>query len=207
MSANIDFETRKLKNKRILKWFGIGVVAVFIINGISSVLDRSQQEAARAEARVRDSLQSAVKLRQTKRHDSLMANDSRYRDSVVIADKRRADSTNAQRRLDSIASDERDRMLNPDKYVEIDMNWHKGGFGAVALARFTIDNRSRQILSNPVIKVSFYSDNGTLIRTKEEVIYLTVKPGKRTRSKEINLGFVSEQIERAGAKLVSGTWK
>ena len=60
---------------------------------------------------------------------------------------------------------------------------------------------------NPRVKVRFSSGNGTPISTREIDVYVTVKPGKRVRSKEINLGFVNAQVERASCDLLSGTWK
>jgi hypothetical protein len=207
MSDTIDNEGRKNKAKKFLKWYGIAVVVSLFVYTVSEVLKSNEREKVAEETRLSDSLEQEKDLQRVRMHESRMASDATYRDSVIAADKRREDSTRKQQRIDSIAADERDRILNPSKYVDVDMSWKKGGFGAVAMGRFTFINKSKMTMVNPTITVSFYSENGTFIKSKEEVVYVTVKPGKRAKSEEINLGFISSQVTRAGSKLTSATWE
>lgn len=198
---------RKAKKKRTLKWTLYAMVGMAIIGMIISFFETREREALAEENRKLAAIEQAKNAVIQRRHDSLMKANPAYADSVNRADALRRDSIATKKRTDSIAAFERDRITNPENHVEVDMDWHKGGFGAVALAQFTIVNNSLSTLENPRVRVSFSSENGTAISSREIDIYVTVKPGKRVRSKEINLGFVNAQVERAGAKLLSGTWK
>jgi hypothetical protein len=187
-----ELERRKSKNKKILKYFGIGI-GVYVL--LALVLPKNPTNPS-TESTEASKEAVAQELQRAKTHDSLMQHDKKY-----------ADSVRRQIKMDSIAAVERDKITNPENHVEIDMNWHKGGFGSVALAEFTVKNMSAKTMENPVVKVSFYSDNTTLINETKCTVYVTVPPGKKVRSKEINLGFVQQQVGRAGSKLISATWK
>ena len=198
---------RKAKNKRTLKWTLYAMVGLSIIGMIMSFLETRERETLAEENRKLEAVEQAKNAVIQRRHDSLMKANPDYADSVNRADALRRDSIATKKRTDSIAAFERDRITNPENHVEVDMDWRKGGFDAVALAEFTIVNKSLSTLENPRVKVRFSSGNGTPISTREIDVYVTVKPGKRVRSKEINLGFVNAQVERAGCELLSGTWK
>lgn len=197
--------------KNILKWLLIGSIAITgVMVAIAIIVDKSTQgERDAAAARAKAELISQEKARAAAQvlHDHRMKTDKRYADSVKKAEKHYSDSVQKWQHDDSIASVERDKILNPENHVEIDMDWHKGGFGSVALADFKISNMSLKTCTNPIVLVTFYSDNGTPISEKTQQVFLTVPPGKKRKSEEVNLGFVNSQVRRASAKFISATWE
>lgn len=202
---------RKHLNKKIFTWLLGGTAAIFIgMILIVKIADKVTEGDRLAESAKQQAEQvareRALRVLQM-RHDSLMKNDKRYADSVRKAEIFRADSVKRKEREDSIAAVERDKIINPENHVEVDMDWRKGGFGSVALASFKIINSSLKTCKNPVLLVTFYSEDGTAISEKTHQIYLTVQPGKKSKTEEFNFGFVNTQVRRAGATLVSATWE
>lgn len=209
---NEEERSRRIQlNKKILKWLFLGggsiMVVMIIIGFITTKLAESERQEIQkrqdAENRADAERQAILRIR----HDSLMKTDKRYADSVRIAQRRHDDSVAMVRRDDSIAADIQERTVNPEEHVKVDLNWEKGGFGSVALASFVFKNESLRTCINPSLIVTFYSDNGTVISSKKADVYLTIPPGKRRKSEQLNLGFINRQATRAGSKMVDATWE
>ncbi len=203
---------RRVKlSKSILKWlFGGTAAFIVVMILIALIVDKvteGDRLAAAAKLQAEQVAQEQALAAIQARHDSLMKSDKKYADSVVKAEKYRADSLRKSRYDDSVAAVERDKILNPENHIDVDMDWRKGGFGTVALADFKIANKSLKTCKNPIILVTFYSENGTPISEKTQQVFLTVSPGKKRKSEEVNFGFVNSQVRRAGAKLISATWE
>ena len=207
MLTEEQMRARKAKNKKTLKLVLYVSAGLMVVGMIGSYFESRERSAIQEEQRKQQEIADARNAVLKRRHDSLMSANPEYADSVTRAEARKRDSVAKQKREDSIAAVERDRITNPENHLEVDIDWRKGGFGAVALAEFTFVNKSLMTLENPKVKVRFSSSNGTIISSREVDVYVTVKPGKRARSKEVNLGFVNDQVERAGCELVTGTWK
>lgn len=193
-----DVEQRKNTNKKILKWFGIafGVLIVFFVV-IGIIMKPSAESIAKAEAEAKahqDSISASLQAA-TALHDSLMANSKPYRDSVKQAEAELA------RRIE-----EEDKVANPEKYVEVDLDWKVSGFGAVAIGDFTITNNSLTDMKDPVVEVTFYGESGTELGSAVETLTIVCKAGRKARVNDVNLGFIKSQTSKAGAKLVSATW-
>ena len=194
------------KKRKVKMWLSI-VGGLMILGMILQFCEKRELDAKQAEAdRVADSTARELAA-QTARHDSLMRTDKVYADSVRVAHKRRDDSLSAKQRQDSIEAIERDRRENPENHVDVDFNWRTGGFGSVALATIRFHNKSLKTCVNPVLLVTFYSENGTELSQRKEAVYVTIPPGKKKKSDELNLGFINRQAARAGAKLISATWE
>lgn len=193
--------------KKSRKKLWLGIFGVLMLLGIVQQFFQQKEIDARKEAEDRRSDSIALDYANRKAlHDSLMRTDKAYADSVQVADKRRADSLLEQRRKDSIDAFELDRRQNPENHVDVDFSWHKGGFGSVALATIKFNNKSLRTCVNPTVLVTFFSDNGTILSTRKEAVYVTIPPGKRKKSDELNLGFVNKQASRARAELIGATW-
>lgn len=199
------------KRNKLLKWFllyPLVVTAGFIVIALIVEVFTADERKAE-EARVARSQDSIEQLEQARIavHDSLMTHDERYADSVRRYEKQQADSIAAVRRQDSLDAHERDRAENPKRHVTLDMDWRTGGFGSVALANVKIHNQSLKTCVNPKVLVRFYSENGTELSSRRESIYITIPPGKRRTSQELNLGFINRQASRAGVELIDATWE
>jgi hypothetical protein len=82
--------------------------------------------------------------------------------------------------------------------------WETSGFGAVAIHRVKIRNKSRVVAYSDITYSAVYSAaSGTLIDRNTGTIYETVLPG-RTRTFEVNAGFVNSQVKRATFEITGG---
>jgi hypothetical protein len=193
-----DMEQRKATNKKILKWFAISLGALVVIAMLGKLMQKDDSaERAKVEAENIASLKAARAEEQAKvaRHDSLMQYSKPYRDSVKAAEAEIA------RR-----EEEEAKRNSPEKYIDIDMGWRKGGFGSVALADITIANNSLVDMKDPVIMVTFYGESDTEIGSKVETLLIKVPAGKKASQYKVNLGFIKGQAAKARATFVSATW-
>lgn len=187
------------KTKKTL-WIFAGVFVVLLV--IMGILGSKANKEA-AEKWTQDSLameassDSARKVAEAEKahHDSLMANDKGYRDSV-----KKAEAELAKR------EEEEAKRNSPEKYINIDMGWRAGGFGAVAMADFTITNNSLVDMKDPVVLITYYGESGTETGSKLETLLINVPAGKKASSYNVNLGFIKSQTKRASATFVSATW-
>lgn len=206
MSAGSADIPNPRKKRKVKMWLSI-IGGLMILGMILQFCEKQERDAKQAESdRVADSTARELAA-QTARHNNRMRTDKVYADSVRIADKRRDDSLVAKRRQDSIDAIERDRRENPENHIDLDFSWRTGGFGSVALATIRFNNKSLKTCVNPVLLVTFYSENGTELSQRKEAVYVTIPPGKKKKSDELNLGFINGQAARAGAKLISATWE
>lgn len=87
--------------------------------------------------------------------------------------------------------------------------WKKGGFGSVAIWVVTVRNNSNKNLGDIKFRTGYFSETGNKVGrggvdgligkdTIEKIV-----PAKKTRTFEVNDGFVSDEAETAGFEIVS----
>lgn len=193
-----DMEQRKATNKKIFKWTGIifgAMVVIALLGKLMQKDDSAERAKVEAENNARINAERAEAQAKAARHDSLMQHSKPYRDSVKAAEAEMARKVEEEAKRNS-----------PEKYIDIDMGWRKGGFGSVALADFTITNNSLVDMKDPVVMVTFYGDSDTEIGSKVETLLIKVPAGKKASQYKVNLGFIKGQASKARATFVSATW-
>ena len=179
------------------KWKRLLLIGMAVLLVSCEAIEKAAQEAKAEEASKKahlDSLTTASGIK-WERHQSLMKTSRKYRDSVnkaiAVAEKALLDE---------------DRTNNPEKHLTFSMNWHKGGFGTVALVDVKIKNQSLKDCVNPFVTVTFYA-NGKALSEKTEQVFETFPAGKTRKSKEINYGFINGQVNGADGKIISATYE
>lgn len=87
--------------------------------------------------------------------------------------------------------------------------WKTGGFGAIALWEVTVKNNTDKQLGDIKFRTQYVSETGNIVSkggvdgllgkdTIEKIV-----PAKKTRTFDVNDGFVSEEAHTAGFELVS----
>jgi hypothetical protein len=82
--------------------------------------------------------------------------------------------------------------------LSLSYTWEKGGFESVLLARFTVDNRSNHAVKDLRIVCEHFAASGTNIDSNRETVYQTFPAKKKTRTGEVNMGFIHSQVEKSG---------
>ena len=87
--------------------------------------------------------------------------------------------------------------------------WEKGGFGAIAVWKVTIKNKSKKEIGDIKFRTSYFSETrnnvgkgGVDSLLGKDTIQKVIKPGQ-TRTLEVNDGFVHSEAETANFELVS----
>lgn len=109
--------------------------------------------------------------------------------------------------LKIVRSVERERGERVAYRVSVEgLTWRKGGFGSVAVASFTLKNKSRHLpVRDIVLTCAFYGPSGTELSSKTQTIYERIEPGKSKRIKELSVSFINQQASNAGCEVVGGT--
>jgi hypothetical protein len=84
-------------------------------------------------------------------------------------------------------------------------SWKKGGFDTIAIWSVTIRNRNKAAsYADIAYSTSYSGGSGTVLAKKNGVIFDVRKPGK-TRTFEVNDGFVDVQVQGAGFQLTGAS--
>ena len=97
----------------------------------------------------------------------------------------------------------------PKGLVLVSAKWEKGGFGAVAIWRVTIKNESDTPLGDIKYRTVYISESGNTVGkggidsllgkdTIEKIV-----PAKKSRTFEVNDGFINDEADRADFQIVS----
>lgn len=70
-----------------------------------------------------------------------------------------------------------------------------GGFGTVMLGNVTIANNSTRTIKDVVVSCDAFGGSGTKINTLKETIYETFNPKTTKTVKELNFGFIDQQVK------------
>ena len=84
-----------------------------------------------------------------------------------------------------------------------DFNWHKGGFGNIMIADFTIDNKSPYDIKDITVTCTHRSKSETKIDITKGTIYDVIKAGKTKKFNKINLGFVHSQSSSCNCEITN----
>lgn len=171
----------------------LGIVAYGLL-GLGSKEERTLASPESASINY-DSIRAAREA-ENELHEQRMKTDRKYRDSVT-----RAEAAREKARIDE------ERTVEPQKHIKVSHSWRAGGFGTVALTNVTIDNKSLKDCSNPTVIFLLKSSNGTLLDSRTVEIPETFRAGRKTKSSELNLGFISKQVEGISVEFVSATWR
>lgn len=104
-------------------------------------------------------------------------------------------------------ADENDPLKTGLKVISA--KWEKGGFGAVAIWKVTLQNTSKVKLGNIKFRTAYFSETGNKVSSGgvdglvgKDTIEKLVEPGKK-RTFEVNDGFVSDEAHTATFSVVS----
>jgi hypothetical protein len=96
--------------------------------------------------------------------------------------------------------------LPTDQLTIAKSEWVKGGFDSIALVHVTLKNGGKQAVKDVDLTCHFYGPSGTEISTAKVTVFETIGPGKTKRSKELNLGFIDSQVQKAGCEIIAADW-
>lgn len=88
-----------------------------------------------------------------------------------------------------------------DSLVIKNVRWHKGGFGSVMVADFTIENQSDQYIKDIQITCFAYGKSETLIDRNCRTIYENIPPKKTKTFRKINMGFIHSQTASVSCRI------
>jgi hypothetical protein len=78
-------------------------------------------------------------------------------------------------------------------------DWEKGGFDSIMMLKnIVIENKGARDVKDLTIECVGSAKSGTRIDKNVRVLYEIVPAGKSTRVKELNMGFLHSQVDRAG---------
>lgn len=197
-------EQNRASNKKILTVFGIVIGGMLVFGYGYKILIKDPAEAEHkaelARMHTDDSIAASKQYMERQAaqeaHEERMRTDRKYRDSVT-----RSEAAKEKARIDE------ERTVEPQKHITVSHSWRAGGFGTVALSNVTIDNKSLKDCSNPTVIFLLKSSNGTLLDSRTVEIPETFRAGRKTKSSELNLGFISKQVEGISVEFVSATWR
>lgn len=93
---------------------------------------------------------------------------------------------------------------SPEKFLQIaKSSWNKTGFDTIAELSITIKNNSPITIKDIGIICSFYGNSPTKIDEERTIIYDYIGAGSTKTFKNINLGFIGQQVTRAGCEINS----
>lgn len=84
-------------------------------------------------------------------------------------------------------------------------SWELGGFGAVALASFTVRSRYSRPVKDLVLMCRFYAPSGTELANDRFPILHAIKPGGKLVLRRHNLGLVPSQTDAMTCRLTDLT--
>lgn len=88
-----------------------------------------------------------------------------------------------------------------DKLTIEKQSWHLGGFGSVAIFKFTVSNANDYLVKDIRFRCSFYGKSGTTLTETTKTIYDVVKPKAKKTFSDISIGFVDSQSARGGCSI------
>jgi hypothetical protein len=194
---------KKSKMKKTLLWVGglfVLLIVIALIFG-ESAEDKSLRLAK--EKSINDSIER-VQIEKKKFRDSIhnyrMKNDRSYKDSVLNFEKLEKERLAAEEK----ARIELDKTTNPDKYISVtNSSCEEGGFGAVALATFTLKNESLRDVGDIEMKFTFRGESGTVLRTEQKIVPIVLKKGQSKTVRKENLGFHPQNAATMSTEFVS----
>jgi hypothetical protein len=80
--------------------------------------------------------------------------------------------------------------------------WRKGGFGVIGVCKITVKNNENRSVGNFRWHAEFYSESGILLNQADGTLMSVIGPHK-TRTMEVNVGFIDPQAQRGGIELKS----
>lgn len=81
--------------------------------------------------------------------------------------------------------------------VKLDFRWHKGGFGSVMLADFTVKNPTQYSFKDFEVKCTHTGPSGTVIDSNTRTIYEIVRAGSTKHINEQDMGFIHSQATKS----------
>lgn len=92
---------------------------------------------------------------------------------------------------------------HPEAAISIaNMRWHKGGFGSVMIADFTLENVSTLALRDFEIECEVRGNSGTVIGTERVTVFDTLGPQTTRTFRDVSVGFIHSQAQRAHCSTV-----
>jgi hypothetical protein len=90
------------------------------------------------------------------------------------------------------------KVDEPKPVKLVDMQWKTGGFGAVAIASFTLNNPNGFEVKDVVISCAFYGESGTKINSHVSTVYQKIPAHGKKAVEDFNVGFIDPQAKRGG---------
>jgi hypothetical protein len=82
-----------------------------------------------------------------------------------------------------------------------DFSWRKGGFDTVFIANFTLKNLNDKPVRDIEISCEARAPSGTLLGNPTTVVYDRLMPNKPKKFRDISVGFVHSQAQRASCEV------
>ena len=92
----------------------------------------------------------------------------------------------------------------PKHFVSIKkLSWSTGGFGAIMMANFTIQNGNDFPVKDIQIECLLSANSGTKIDSAKQTIFEIVPANSAKTFHEVNMGFIRDQAKKASCEVVS----
>ena len=93
---------------------------------------------------------------------------------------------------------------NPSNYLSIsETTWNKGGFGAVGIHSFSIQNKANISFKDIIIRVDYFSETGTFLGRSLRTVYKQIPSKETINIRELNMGFIPTDANNCTLNVVT----
>lgn len=165
--------------------------------------DQKLASEARAKEKANASKIQLVekRLRETRENDTT-ARIAAYRELIELAPGN-AEYAQKLEAAEAMLAKQVRMKSHPEEFLELDVTWSKGGFGAIMLLRGTIKNNSLVDLKDFKVRCEHSGPSGTVMDSNTRVVYERVNAGQTKRIGEVNMGFIDPQAATTSCEITN----